>query len=461
MIWGSAHFHRKRVPRIISHSPCQFFAIDTMSSSLQPEASSSSAPNFQPIFEKALEEYKKKTGKDLTTHPLAAEIKCCHSPEAILTVLEGKANELNQSRGSDERLTKWLNPTVNILNALSATLGEGAGSVFPPTKIIFSGISIFLVAAKSTVANRDVLVELFSRIESFFERLRVITEVPPPPAVTDVLARNMAEVLSILAIATKGVKEKRTKTILKKLAGVNDIDDALQRLRKLEQGELLTVIAQVSRDASGLKDDTTETKGMVMEIVNKMDTRELEQFLLDLRRWLSPPDPTTNYMLGLRAYHKGTATWFIEDTIFQDWYSTGSLMWIHGKPGSGKSILCSAIIQHVVSLCDGGMASMAYFYFDFRDDNKKHLHDLLPSLLFQFAAYSIPCCDIISPIYSAHGNGKRPPSDGALMKCLMDMLSATTQHPIYIIMDALDECPNISGVRPPREHVLSLVKDLR
>ncbi len=98
-----------------------------MSSDLQ--ASSSSSPNFRPIFEKALEEYKTKTGKDLTAHPLAAEIQGCDSPEAILTVLEGKANELNQSRSSDERLTKWLNPTVNILNALSATLGEGAGLV--------------------------------------------------------------------------------------------------------------------------------------------------------------------------------------------------------------------------------------------------------------------------------------------------------------------------------------------
>ncbi|KAH8987657.1 hypothetical protein EDB86DRAFT_2094861 [Lactarius hatsudake] len=75
-------------------------AINKMSSSLQPEASSSS-PNFQ----------------------------ACDSPEAILTVLEGKANELNQSRSSDERLTKWLNPTVNILNALSSTLGEGVSSV--------------------------------------------------------------------------------------------------------------------------------------------------------------------------------------------------------------------------------------------------------------------------------------------------------------------------------------------
>ena len=94
-----------------------------MSSTLQ--VSSSSTSNFQPIFEKAVEEYKKKTGKDLTTHPLAAEIKGCASPEAILTVLEGKAKELNRSRSSDERLTKWLDPTVNILNALSATLGQG------------------------------------------------------------------------------------------------------------------------------------------------------------------------------------------------------------------------------------------------------------------------------------------------------------------------------------------------
>jgi hypothetical protein len=97
-----------------------------MSSTVQP---SSSTSNFQSIFEKALEEYKKKTGKDLTTHPLAAEIRGCDSPEAILDVLEGKANELNRSQSSDERLTKWLKPTVNILNALSATLGQGAGLV--------------------------------------------------------------------------------------------------------------------------------------------------------------------------------------------------------------------------------------------------------------------------------------------------------------------------------------------
>jgi hypothetical protein len=212
-----------------------------MPSSLQQ----SSSPHFQPIFEKALKEYRKKTGKDLTAHPLAAQINGCKSPEAILTVLEPIVNELNQSQSNDQRLTKWLNPTVNILSALSATVGQGAGlvsysaglmtcpfpnvafQVFPPATIICSGIAILLVVslpaqssayvtrtsslqvAKSTMSNRDVLVNIFQKIESFFERLKIYTKVPPSLALTDELAKIMAEVLSILAIATKGIKAGR------------------------------------------------------------------------------------------------------------------------------------------------------------------------------------------------------------------------------------------------------------
>ena len=102
-------------------------SMGTTSSTLQE--SSSSTPPFQLIFEKALKEYEKKTGKDLTSHPLAAEINGCASSEDILTILEAKAKELDKSQNGDERLTKWLKPTVNILHALSPTLGQAAGMV--------------------------------------------------------------------------------------------------------------------------------------------------------------------------------------------------------------------------------------------------------------------------------------------------------------------------------------------
>ena len=92
-------------------------------------STSSSTSNFQPILNRALKEYKKKTRKELVTDPLAEEITSCDSPEAILAVLRGKANELNRCLNSDDRLTKWLTPTVNVVNAISTTFGGSVGMV--------------------------------------------------------------------------------------------------------------------------------------------------------------------------------------------------------------------------------------------------------------------------------------------------------------------------------------------
>ena len=88
-----------------------------------------SVSNFQTVFHASLEAYKKKTKKDLLAHPLATQLHSCDTPAAILSVLQDQVQEFEQSRSVDQRLTKWLNPTVNVLYALSATLGEGVGLV--------------------------------------------------------------------------------------------------------------------------------------------------------------------------------------------------------------------------------------------------------------------------------------------------------------------------------------------
>ena len=103
---------------------------------------------------------------------------------------------------------------------------------------------------------------------------------------------------------------------------------------------------------------------------------------------------------------------------------------------------------------------MAYFYFDFRDVDKQKLHNLLPSLLIQLSARSDPCHDILSQLYSAHDRGQKQPSDRAMVECLKRMLTAEVQEPTYIIMDALDECPNLCTIPSPREEVLEFVDEL-
>ena len=124
------------------------------------------------------------------------------------------------------------------------------------------------------------------------------------------------------------------------------------------------------------------------------------------------------------------------------------------------SLLSSTIIEDIKVLCEAGQASMAYFYFDFRNANKQCLRDLLPSLLTQLSAHSSPRCDILSKLYSVHDNGRKQPSDGVLTKCLENMLSLPDQRPIYLIVDALDESPITSGIPSARERVLQLLKEL-
>jgi hypothetical protein len=51
----------------------------------------------------------------------------------------------------------------------------------------------------------------------------------------------------------------------------------------------------------------------------------------NLRKWLSPPDPSTNHNIACAAHHEGSATWFSQGSMFKDWKLTGSLLWIHGK----------------------------------------------------------------------------------------------------------------------------------
>ena len=103
---------------------------------------------------------------------------------------------------------------------------------------------------------------------------------------------------------------------------------------------------------------------------------------------------------------------------------------------------------------------MAYFYFDFRDTDKRSRRNLLPSLLVQLSARSDPFCDVLSRLYTAHDDGARRPSESDLMRCLKDILTLPDQGPVYLILDALDECPKTSGVPPIRKLVLDLVKDL-
>ena len=213
-----------------------------------------------------------------------------------------------------------------------------------------------------------------------------------------------------------------------------------------------------------------------------------------LKIWLSPPDPSTNHNIARKIHHKGTTSWFFQGSIFKQWKSS-PLLWVHGKrtslstttphtplspifiAGSGKSVLWSVISYHcclhplrlshssgviedIKAQLEAGSAIMAYFYCDFRDEDKQNCRSLVLSIISQLCAQSNLCCDILSRAYLAHDKGAQRPSDETLTKCLAQMVSLLVEGPIYLIVDALDECPNNSGLPTPREEVLDLIDHL-
>ena len=107
-----------------------------------------------------------------------------------------------------------------------------------------------------------------------------------------------------------------------------------------------------------------------------------------------------------------------------------------------------------------GLVSLGFFYHDLSDDQKKDRRGLLSSLLVQLCHQSDAYSDILTKFYLDHTNGSQRPSDRALLRCLTEIVKLPGQAPIYLIVDALDECPNTSSLPSPREKVLKFMEEL-
>ena len=111
-------------------------------------------------------------------------------------------------------------------------------------------------------------------------------------------------------------------------------------------------------------------------------------------------------------------------------------------------------------MCELGLASLAFFYCDFREDQKRHRRGLLSSLLVQLCQQSDAYCDALSALYLAHRRGSQHASDTELAQCLKHLLALPEQATAYIVIDGLDECPITTGLPSPREEVLRFVEEL-
>ena len=112
-LWAPSYRRPSSPPSIMSTTP----------------STPTSHSNFKAILDAALESYKSITKKDLASHPLFSSLQSCNSSDAILAILQEQTLAFNEFRSGDNRLTKSLIPTVNVLHSFSETIGQSVGAV--------------------------------------------------------------------------------------------------------------------------------------------------------------------------------------------------------------------------------------------------------------------------------------------------------------------------------------------
>ena len=241
----SKRFYRSDFPLSLSRRPITPPDIP-MPSSINTTSPSS---NFEALFDAALTKYTKRTGKGLADHPLTAMLDRCSSPDDVLAIFEEQAKAFDEFRNGDPKLIKWLRPIADGLHTLctNATVDTAACVVSPHRYFVvfLSGVlkrsfvrcirrqrqfclesgsfSLYVSpsllkptpdvrvgqTAKYVRSSYESLVDIFECVENFLRRLKIYTEVPPTPAMTDILFKIMVEVLSVLALATKQINQGR------------------------------------------------------------------------------------------------------------------------------------------------------------------------------------------------------------------------------------------------------------
>lgn len=173
-----------------------------------------------------------------------------------------------------------------------------------------------------------------------------------------------------------------------------------------------------------------------------------------IHRWLSPSDPSQNHNAAKKKKQAETGTWFIKSNEFYNWRTNpGGVLWLHGIPGCGKTVLSSTVIDQLFHVCQARPQSVvAYFYFDFNDSDKQSSEKMLRSLVDQLLIGNEDRFGAVEALFSAKMERNEQPTSRDLLIIFQKSILESEQT--YIIIDALDECETLPDLLDNLEEIL-------
>jgi ankyrin repeat protein len=235
-----------------------------------------------------------------------------------------------------------------------------------------------------------------------------------------------------------------------------DIDELLQTLHVRQKELQLCMTIQLVQASSRIN---TQVRGQTTPIEiksNLLSPHDVSTTLvLD---WLTNYDYQNRHHELCRVRTPHTGAWFYESEEFKAWSTgasktgnkarTSNVLWCHGVPGCGKSVLMATAVDHFLSQADNNSSiGVAYFYFDYK--TKSTSRDVISSLLKQLCLLRRSIPRTLQQIYEKYREdhistssetlkARKGPETGEIFAALLDVASKFDKA--YICIDGLDEC---------------------
>lgn len=413
---------------------------------------------------------------------LAAGLDSTPGPKAdrrdrMAAILKHKMDEVNKDvwklrfGGSEAQVKDVVEPILRVINSANQYITDATSSN-PYASIAWAGVSLLLSLLTNPTEQDDSLAKGLERISTVIIRSRIWEDVyfnyyesgadqhelPSCAGYKEALEKLYRQILQFQIKAycyySKSAAARLGRNMVKwdewdgLVSGVEDqvrvltdlhddrkhwkYEEECKRLEKRHQ-ETAHRLQAIGVDLTGLR--------------NAVEKEQADKQRSELLEWLCDSDYTTMYNAARDLYKSGTGDWLVKDSAeFKTWKeSPGSLLWLYGKAGAGKSVLSSSVIKH---LRDEYKAepdiAVAYFFFSFSDSKKQSLAVMLASLVRQLCARRPNTPQPVKSLSEYKNGGGRPDT-----KTLEAALMATTRgfSEVFVVIDALDECPTLANER--------------
>lgn len=199
-------------------------------------------------------------------------------------------------------------------------------------------------------------------------------------------------------------------------------------------------------------DDLQHDMMDVKTVVTLIRTTQISN---EIRNWLKAPDPIDAHREACKRRHSSTGLWLINDPAFQKWMKgDNSFLWVNARPGCGKTVLSSTVIQHTVqNRRKNSRIGIAFHYFSFTDHSTQNVSRLLRTLLQQLSNQLPHTPAALSQLYDAFQHSEPPIPD---LQNAVERVVAEFEA-VYVVIDALDESPR----GEQRDAVLDTLSQIR